>query len=107
MSSPTKTPLRSVHLRALASVNDQLCLTLFMHEDVAGHWLELAARLPTEFTSAVFPNNEFADRIHVPMTRLLSLREAQLNASLGVSFAFAVEQLLLLIGQEPAAALAW
>jgi len=97
MSLPTKTPLRNVHLRALASVNDQLCLTLFMHEDVAARWQELATCRPTEFTSAVFPTNEFSDRIHVPMTRLLSFREAQLNASLGVSFAFAVEQLFLFI----------
>lgn len=97
MSLPTKTPLRNVHMRALASVNDQLCLTLFMHEDVAARWQELAALRPTEFTSEVFPGNEFADRIHVPMTRLLSFRDAQLNTSLGVSFAFAVEQLLLFI----------
>ncbi|WP_103308652.1 MULTISPECIES: hypothetical protein [unclassified Pseudomonas] len=97
MSLPTKTPLRNVHMRALASVNDQLCLTLFMHEDVAARWQELATLRPTEFTSEVFPDNEFAERIHVPMTRLLSFRDAQLNTSLGVSFAFAVEQLLLFI----------
>lgn len=97
MSPPTKTPLRNVHLRALASVNDQMCLILFMHEDVAARWRELATCLPAAFTSAVFPENEFADRIHVPMTRLVAFREAQLNASLGVSFAFAVEQLLIFI----------
>ncbi|UZA68691.1 hypothetical protein [Pseudomonas viridiflava] len=97
MSLPTKTPLRNVHMRALASVNDQLCLILFMHEDVASRWQELATLRPAEFTSEVFPDNEFADRIHVPMTRLLSFRDAQLNTSLGVSFAFAVEQLLLSI----------
>ena len=97
MSLPTKTPIRNVHMRALASVNDQLCLTLFMHEDVAARWQELATLRPTEFTSEVFPDNEFAERIHVPMTRLLSFRDAQLNTSLGVSFAFAVEQLLLFI----------
>jgi hypothetical protein len=74
-----------------------MCLILFMHEDVAARWKELATRLPAEFTSAVFPKNEFADRIHVPMTRLVAFREEQLNASLGVSFAFAVEQLLLFI----------
>ena len=97
MSLPTKTPIRNVHMRALASVNDQLCLTLFMHEDVAARWQELATLRPTEFTSEVFPDNEFAERIHVPMTSLLSFRDAQLNTSLGVSFAFAVEQLLLFI----------
>ena len=84
-------------MRALASVNDQLCLTLFMHGDVAARWQELATLRPTDFTSEVFPDNEFAERIHVPMTRLLSFRDAQLNTSLGVSFAFAVEQLLLFI----------
>jgi hypothetical protein len=97
MSLPTKTPLRNVYMRALASVNDQLCLTLFMHEDVAARWQGLATSRPTEFTSEVFPDNEFAERIHVPMTRLLSFRDAQLNTSLGVSFAFAVEQLLVFI----------
>lgn len=97
MLLPTKTPLRNLYMRALASVNDQLCLTLFMHEDVAARWQELATLRPTEFTSEVFPGNEFAERIHVPMTRLLSFRDAQLNTSLGVSFAFAVEQLLLFI----------
>jgi hypothetical protein len=97
MPLPTKTPLRNIHMRALASVNDQLCLTLFMHEDAATRWQELATLRPTEFTSEVFPDNEFAERIHVPMTRLLSFCDAQLNTSLGVSFAFAVEQLLLFI----------
>lgn len=96
-SSPTKTPLRNEYLRALASVNDQMCLTLFMHEDVAGRRKELAVHRPAEFTSNVFPGNTFAERIYVPMTRLVEFREAQLNVSLGVSFAFAVEQLLLFV----------
>jgi len=93
----TKMPHRNELLSALARVNDQVCFVLFLDSHVGPELQQLAADRPRDFTPTVFPNNMFAERIYVPVGRLPQFRSEQLITSLGVSFAFAVEQLLLYI----------
>jgi hypothetical protein len=92
-----KTPHRSESLSALARVNDQVCFMLFLDSHVGPQLQELAASRPGDFTPTVFPNNSFAERIYVPVGKLPQFRSEQLVTTLGVSFAFAVEQLLLYV----------
>jgi len=92
-----KTPHRNESLNALARVNDQLCFVLFLDSHVAPELQQLAVARPTDFTPTVFPHNAFAERIYVPVGRLPEFRSEQVVTALGVSFAFAVEQLLLYI----------
>jgi hypothetical protein len=93
----TKTPFRKNHLEALAQVNDQICFVLFLDAHVGPELQQLAAERPAEYTPVVFPENPFAERIYVSMDKLVRFRNAQVITSLGVSFSFAVEQLLLYI----------
>lgn len=93
----TKTPHRSESLSALARVNDQVCFMLFLDSHVGPELQQLAVDKPNDFTPTVFPSNPFAVRINVPVGRLPQFRNEQLVTALGVSFAFAVEQLLLYI----------
>lgn len=93
----TKTPHRNESLNALARVNDQVCFVLFLDSHVGPELQTLANTRPAEFTPTVFPGNAFAERIYVPVGRLPQFRNEQVVTALGVSFAFAVEQLLLYI----------
>ena len=93
----TKTPHRKESLNALARLNDQVCFVLFIDSHVGPELQQLATDRPAEFTPAVFPHNPFAERIYVPIGHLPKFRSEQVVTALGVSFAFAVEQLLLYI----------
>jgi hypothetical protein len=92
-----KTPHRNESLSALARVNDQVCFVLFLDSHVGPEFQRLALDRPTDFTPTVFPDNAFAERIYVPVERLPKFRAEQVVTVLGVSFAFAVEQLILYI----------
>lgn len=95
----TKTPLRNESLGVLARVNDQVCFVLFLDSYVGPELQHLAQVRSTDFTPTVFPHNAFAERIYVPVGKLPQFRSEQVVTALGVSFAFAVEQLLLYIGK--------
>ncbi|MDP2450134.1 MAG: hypothetical protein Q8M93_01585 [Polaromonas sp.] len=92
-----KTPHRNAFLNALAQVNDQVCFVLFLDFQIGPELQDLADKQAAEYTPTVFPENPFAERIYVSMGKLLTFRSAQVQTALGVSFAFAVEQLLLYI----------
>jgi hypothetical protein len=86
-----------VHIAALARINDQLCFYLFADAELQPTLAAASAKNTTEFTPQAFPSNPYSVRIHVTMSDLAAFRSAQLTQTLGMSFAFAVEQLLLYV----------
>jgi hypothetical protein len=93
----TKTPHRNTYLASLAKVNDQLCFYLFSDAELLPR-LSVAVELQKDdYTPNVFPQNVYASRIHVTMSELVAFRGRQFNQTLGMSFAFGVEQLLLYV----------
>lgn len=66
----TKTPLAGRYLRKLDGINDQLCFNAFAAEVVAGEVTPMAAQEPDTFTTAAFPDNPHASRIHRRLAEL-------------------------------------
>ena len=59
-----KTPLAARYLRKLDNINDQLCFNAFAAEVVAGQVTPMVMVEPEAFTTAAFPGNPHASRIH-------------------------------------------
>lgn len=93
----TKTPYRNEHISALARTNDQLCFFLFADAELQPTLAAVSTTRNNEFTPQVFPANPYSERIHVTMSDLVVFRSAQQTMTLGMSFAFAVEQMLLYV----------
>lgn len=93
----TKTPCRNAYIAALARANDQLCFFLFADAELHPSLIAASTTRTAEFTPQVFPTNPYSKRINVSMVELVEFRSVQLTRSLGMSFASAVEQLLLYI----------
>lgn len=93
----TKTPHRNSHVAAIAQANDQLCFFLFADAELEPKLTQIQAERSADYTPQVYPTNPYSERIYVKVSELFAFRSTQINQTLGMSFTFAVEQLLLYI----------
>lgn len=92
-----KTPILQKYESRLVEVNDQLCYFLFSDAEVEAHLAKNTSEIATKFTTDIFPDNRFSERLHIKVSTLSIFRKQALNTLVGVSLIAAVEYMLYYI----------
>jgi hypothetical protein len=89
-----KTPTLRKYESRLVEVNDQLCYFLFSDIESESHIKKASVNTADAFTTDVFPNNEFSERLHIKVEALPAFREKAFHTLVGMSLIAAAEYLL-------------
>jgi len=92
-----KTPIKNHFKRKLAVVNDQLCYHLFADKEVEHRLSEKGIDCEGEYTSSLFPDNEFSQRLNVKQSQLAKFRNDVGDANKAVCLVLGTEYLLSFI----------
>lgn len=89
-----RTPIKNRYKDHLSVVNDQLVYYLFADKEVESRLSNIEASSEDEYTTALFPDNEFSERLHVKYGALAAFRDAVTNANKAVCLVLGTEYLL-------------
>jgi len=92
-----KTPILRKYETKLVEVNDQLCYFLFSDAEVEAHLDKTTAESGEAFTTNIFPDNRFSERLHIKVSALPLFRKQAFHTTAGVSLIAAVEYMLYYI----------
>ncbi|WP_134082375.1 hypothetical protein [Thiohalophilus thiocyanatoxydans] len=92
-----KTPILRKYEARLAEVNDQLIYFLFSDAEVEAHLEKNTKNNEDKYTTDIFPDNQFSERLHIKASALTEFRRKSFNTLVGVSLISAVEYLLYYI----------
>jgi hypothetical protein len=88
-----KTPTLRKYESKLVEVNDQLCYFLFSDIEAESQIRKASVNAGVAFTTEIFPNNKFSERLHIKVDSLPSFREKAFHTLVGMSLISAAEYL--------------
>lgn len=89
-----RTPIKNRFKDHLTVINDQLIYYLFADKEVESRLSTISVSSEDEYTTDLFPDNEYSERLHVKYSAITAFRDGVTNANKAVCLVLGTEYLL-------------